>query len=131
MRIHGLGIDIPDTQVDGSRRVLVGELERAQSLGFALAELSIPSLTVIMNGELIAQRVEAIKQAIAPFDVALFRACAGADQPGVPPGPGYGIPRAGGVRALLRRNWGGGPGLSQWLAGPGRGAYGIGAPAGR
>ena len=49
MRIHGIGIDIPDTQVDGSRRVLVGELERAQSLGFTLAELSIPSLSVIMR----------------------------------------------------------------------------------
>ena len=69
MRIHGLGIDIPDTQVDGSRRVLVEALAHAQSLGFALAELSLPSLSVIMNGELIPQRAEAIKQAIAPFDL--------------------------------------------------------------
>ena len=52
MRIHGIGIDIPDTQVDGSQRVLVDALEHAQSLGFTLAELSIPSLNVIMNGEL-------------------------------------------------------------------------------
>lgn len=69
MRIHRLGIDIPDMQVDGSRRVLVEALEQAQSLGFTLAELSIPSLNVIMNGELISQRVEAIQQAIAPFDL--------------------------------------------------------------
>ncbi|MYD11847.1 MAG: sugar phosphate isomerase/epimerase [Chloroflexi bacterium] len=69
MKIHGIGIDIPDTQVDGSRRVLVDELARAQSLGFTLAELSIPSLNVIMNGELIPERVAAIKQALAPFDL--------------------------------------------------------------
>ncbi len=69
MRIHRLGIDIPDTQVDGSRRVLVEALEQAQSLGFTLAELSIPSLNVIMNGELVSQRVDAIQQAIAPFDL--------------------------------------------------------------
>ena len=69
MRIHGLGIDIPDTQVDGSRRVLVDALAQAQSVGFTLAELSIPSLNVIMNGELIPQRVDAIRQAIEPFDL--------------------------------------------------------------
>lgn len=69
MRIHRLGIDIPDTQVDGSRRVLVDELAHVQSLGFTLAELSIPSLNVIMNGELIPQRVEAVKQALAHFDL--------------------------------------------------------------
>lgn len=69
MKIHGLGIDIPDTQVDGSRRVLVEALAHAQSLGFTLAELSIPSLNVIMNGELVSRRVEAIQQAIAPFDL--------------------------------------------------------------
>lgn len=69
MKIRGIGIDIPDTQVDGSRHVLVEELARAQSLGFTLAELSLPSLNVIMNGELIPQRVAAIQAAIAPFDL--------------------------------------------------------------
>lgn len=69
MKVHRIGIDIPDTQVDGSRRVLAERLAEAQSLGFTLAELSIPSLNVIMNGELIARRVEAIKKVIAPFDL--------------------------------------------------------------
>lgn len=69
MKIHGLGIDIPDTQVDGSRRVLVDTLDHAQSVGYTLAELSIPSLNVIMNGALISQRVEAIRRTIAPFDL--------------------------------------------------------------
>ncbi|MCY3780755.1 MAG: sugar phosphate isomerase/epimerase [Chloroflexi bacterium] len=69
MKILGLGIDIPDTRVDGRRQVLIDELSRAQTAGFASAELSIPSLNVIMAGELISQRVEAIRQAIAPFDL--------------------------------------------------------------
>lgn len=69
MRIQGIGIDIPDTQVDGSRRVLVDELSHVQSLGFTLAELSIPSLNVIMNGELVARRVAAIQQTLTPFDL--------------------------------------------------------------
>ena len=69
MKIHGIGIDIPDTEVDGSRCVLVEALAQAQSLGFTLAELSIPSLNVIMNGELIDQRVAAIVEALAPFDL--------------------------------------------------------------
>ncbi len=69
MKIHAIGIDIPDTQVDGSRRALVEELAQAQSLGFTLAELSIPSLNVIINGNLIPQRVEAIREAIARYDL--------------------------------------------------------------
>lgn len=69
MEIRGLGIDIPDTRVDGRRQVLIDELARAQAVGFACAELSIPSLNVIIAGELIDQRVEAIRQAIAPFDL--------------------------------------------------------------
>ena len=69
MKIHGIGIDIPDTQVDGSQRVLVEQLAQAQSLGFTLAELSLPSLNVVMNGELIPGRVAAIQAAIAPFDL--------------------------------------------------------------
>ena len=69
MKVHGLGIDIPDQRVDGRRQVLVDALTQAQDLGFQLAELSIPSLNVIINGELIPQRAEAIKQVIAPFDL--------------------------------------------------------------
>ncbi len=69
MRVHGLGIDIPDQRVDGRRQVLVDELTHAQNVGFSLAELSIPSLNVIINGELIPQRAETIKQAVAPFDL--------------------------------------------------------------
>ena len=69
MKVHGLGVDIPDKQVDGRRQVLIDTLRRAQTVGFSLAELSIPSLNVIMNGELIPQRLEAIQQAIAPFDL--------------------------------------------------------------
>ncbi len=69
MKIHGIGTDIPDTQVDGSRRVLVEELAQAQSAGFALAELSLPSLNVIINGQLIPQRVAAIQQALEPFNL--------------------------------------------------------------
>lgn len=69
MKIHSLGVDIPDKQVDGRRQVLIDTLRRAQAAGFSLAELSIPSLNVIMNGELIPQRVESIREAIAPFDL--------------------------------------------------------------
>lgn len=69
MRVHGLGIDIPDQRVDGRRQVLADALTQAQKTGFQLAELSIPSLNVIINGELIPQRAEAIKQAVAPFDL--------------------------------------------------------------
>ncbi len=69
MRVHGLGIDIPDQRVDGRRQVLVDELAQGQEAGFSLAELSIPSLNVIINGELIPQRVEAIQQITARFDL--------------------------------------------------------------
>ena len=69
MKVHGLGVDIPDTQVDGRRQVLIDTLAEAQSAGYTLAELSLPSLNVIMNGELIPQRVEAIRETLAPFDL--------------------------------------------------------------
>ena len=69
MNVRGIGIDIPDAQVDGRRQVLVDELSRAQSLGFTLAEVSIPSLNVIMNGELIPERVAAIQGCVAPFEL--------------------------------------------------------------
>ncbi len=69
MKIHAIGIDIPDQRVDGRRQVLVDELRHARSLGFPLAELSIASLSVITNGELVAQRVAAIREAIAPSDL--------------------------------------------------------------
>ena len=69
MKVRGLGIDIPDTFVDGSRQRLVDSLINAQEVGFGLAELSSPSLSVIMNGELITRRVDEIRQAIAPFDL--------------------------------------------------------------
>ncbi len=68
MKIHGLGIDIPDKHIDGRRQVLTDTLARAQRAGFSGAELPIPGLNVIMNGELIQERVEAVLQAIAPFD---------------------------------------------------------------
>ena len=69
MKVHNLGIDIPDTRVDGRRQILIDELAHAQTVGFGLAELSMPSLNVIINGELISQRVETIRQALAPFDL--------------------------------------------------------------
>ncbi len=69
MKVGSIGVDIPDTYVDGSRQRLVESLRRAQDLGFQLAELSIPSLNVIFNGELIARRVDDIRQTIAPFDL--------------------------------------------------------------
>ena len=69
MRVHGLGIDIPDAQVDGRRQALIDQLRQAQSFGFPLAELSIPSLNVVMNGELITPRVEVVGRAVAPFDL--------------------------------------------------------------
>lgn len=69
MKVLGLGVDIPDTQVAGSRRVLIEALAHVQSKGYKLAELSLPSLNVIINGELVPQRVAAIKQALQPFDL--------------------------------------------------------------
>ncbi len=69
MKVHGLGVDIPDTQVDGRRQVLIDTLAEAQSAGYTLAELSIPSLNIIINGELIPQRVEAIRETLALFDL--------------------------------------------------------------
>ena len=69
MKVHGLGIDIPDKRIDGSRQVLIDTLNHAQEVGFTLGELPIPGLNVIMNGELIPQRVEAVRQTIAPFDL--------------------------------------------------------------
>ena len=69
MKVHGLGVDIPDTQVDGRRQVLTETLAEAQSAGYTLAELSLPSLNVIINGELIPQRVDAIRETLAPFEL--------------------------------------------------------------
>ena len=69
MKIRGLGIDIPDKQVDGRQRVLKETLARAQTVGFSVAELPIPGLNVIMNGELVPARVEAIREVVAPFDL--------------------------------------------------------------
>ncbi|MCY4070210.1 MAG: sugar phosphate isomerase/epimerase [Chloroflexi bacterium] len=69
MKIHGLGIDIPDKHIDGREQVLLDTLTRAQTLGFSVAELPIPGLNVIMNGELIRERAEAIRGIIAPFDL--------------------------------------------------------------
>ncbi|MDE2820598.1 MAG: sugar phosphate isomerase/epimerase [Chloroflexota bacterium] len=69
MKIQGLGIDIPDKHVDGRRQVLIDTLTQAQAVGFSVAELPIPGLNVIMNGELIRERVEAILEIIAPFDL--------------------------------------------------------------
>ena len=69
MKVQGIGIDIPDNQVDGRRQVLIDTLKQARAAGFTLAELSIPSLNVIMNGELIPERVAAIQASIAPFDL--------------------------------------------------------------
>jgi len=67
MKIHGFGIDIPDKHIDGRGQVLVDTLTQAQTVGFSVAELPIPGLNVIMNGELIRERVETILGIIAPF----------------------------------------------------------------
>ena len=69
MKIHGLGINIADDYVDGRRQRLINSLTRAQRLGYTVAELGITGLNVIFNGELIAQRVEAVLESIAPFDL--------------------------------------------------------------
>ena len=69
MKVHGLGIDIPDKLIDGRRQVLIDTLTHAQTVGFTVVELPIPGLNVIMNGELIPQRVEAVLKTIAPFDL--------------------------------------------------------------
>jgi len=69
MKIHALGIDVPDKKVDGRRQILIDTLSQARSAGFSLAELSIPSLNVIMNGELAPQRLEAIKNVTTRFDL--------------------------------------------------------------
>lgn len=69
MKIHGIGVDIPDKHVDGRHQRLVDTLAETQSLGFRVAELPIPGLNVIINGELIAERVAAVREAIAPFDL--------------------------------------------------------------
>ncbi|MCY3779800.1 MAG: sugar phosphate isomerase/epimerase [Chloroflexi bacterium] len=69
MKIHGLGINIADDYVDGRRQRLIDTLTRAGRIGYSVAELGITGLNVIFNGELISQRVEAIRQAIAPFDL--------------------------------------------------------------
>lgn len=69
MKVHSLGIDVPDGQIDGRRGALVDCLTRVQGLGFQLAELSIPSLNVIFNGELITQRLQAIRETLARFDL--------------------------------------------------------------
>ena len=69
MKVHGLGIDIPDKLIDGRRQVLIDTLTHAQTVGFSVAELPIPGLNVIMNGELIPQRLEAVRKTIAPFDL--------------------------------------------------------------
>ena len=69
MRIHGIGVDIPDKHVDGRNQRLIETLAQTQALGYQVAELPIPGLNVIMNGELIAERVAAIQEAIAPFDL--------------------------------------------------------------
>lgn len=69
MKVHGLGIDIPDRRIDGRRQILIDTLTHAQKVGFPLAELPIHGLNVIMNGKLIGQRVEAVRQIIAPFDL--------------------------------------------------------------
>ena len=67
MNVRSIGIDIPDTYVDGRRQRLVDSLTQAQEIGFQLAELSIPSLNVIFNGELSARRVEDVRRTIEPF----------------------------------------------------------------
>ena len=69
MKIHSLGVDVPDRQVDGRRAALADCLTHVQSFGFQLAEVSVPSLNVIFNGELIPQRAAAIRETLAPYDL--------------------------------------------------------------
>ena len=69
MKVHGLGVDVPDGQVDGRRDALVDCLTQIQGLGFRLAELSVPSLNVIFNGELIPRRLETVREIVARFDL--------------------------------------------------------------
>lgn len=69
MKVHGLGVDVPDGQVDGRRDALVDCLTQLQGLGFRLAELSIPSLNVIFNGQLIPRRLETVRKIVARFDL--------------------------------------------------------------
>lgn len=69
MKIRDIGVDAPDQFIDGRCGRLVDALSHARSAGFTLAELSIPSLSVIINGDLVSQRVSAIREAIAPFDL--------------------------------------------------------------
>ena len=69
MKIHGLGINIADDYVDGSRQRLIDSLTHAQRAGYSLAELGISGLNVIFNGDLIPQRAEAIRRTLAPFDL--------------------------------------------------------------
>ena len=69
MKVHSLGVDVPDGQVDGRRDALVDCLTQIQGLGFRLAELSIPSLNVIFNGQLIPRRLETVREIVARFDL--------------------------------------------------------------
>ncbi|MCY4017820.1 MAG: sugar phosphate isomerase/epimerase [Chloroflexi bacterium] len=69
MKIHGLGINIADDYVDGRQGRLSDRLRLAERVGYTVAELGITGLNVIINGELIRERVEAIQQAMAPFDL--------------------------------------------------------------
>lgn len=69
MKIHGLGINVPDNVIDGRRQVLVDWLSNVERVGYSVAELSIPSLNVIFNGELIRSRLEAVRRSIARFDL--------------------------------------------------------------
>ena len=69
MKVRGLGIDISDSIIVGRRQGLIDTLTQAAALGFDLGELPIPGLNVVINGELIPQRVEAVRQVTEQFDL--------------------------------------------------------------
>ncbi len=61
MKITGIGKDISDGYVDGRRERLETFLAYVQELGYAIGELGISGLNVIVNGKLMPKQVETIR----------------------------------------------------------------------
>ncbi len=69
MKIMGIGKDISDGYVDGRRDRLETFLAYVQELGYAIGELGISGLNVIVNGKLMPKQVETIRAVLSNYNL--------------------------------------------------------------
>ena len=67
MKIHGIGKDVSDSYIVGRLARLEESLTYYTQLGYTVAEVPIGGLNVVINGQLLPQRVKMVKEVLSRY----------------------------------------------------------------